>query len=103
MKVIGTCGDAYSPRYIVEVSHDELKAAFEKAYADRLAPKHRSNDHLEVGDELDLRTIPNQRARIEAATEAMRKAYVEFVKAAPVMAEVTRVIAGERQMEGGAA
>jgi hypothetical protein len=98
MKVLGISSEGYSSRYIVEITHDELKAAFDKGYNEKLVEiTGRSSETLRVGDELDLRTIPNQRVRIAAATEAMTKAYVEFVKAAPVMADIARVIAHEQQ------
>lgn len=81
--------------YIVVVKHSELERAFEKGYRDELKK-------LGVGDELDLSSLPNQRERVIDATKAMQDAYEKFVKAAPVMAEVARVIGAAQQKEGGA-
>ena len=74
-----------SDAYIVTITHDELAAAFERGYSNKLEP-------LKVGDEVSLASIPDQRARINAAMEAMQKGYEAFVKAAPVMADLARVI-----------
>lgn len=90
MKVLGLTKDGYDRTYIVEVSHSELKVAFEKGYREDFK-------ELKVGDTLNLAEIPYQRERIVRATEAMQKAYEQFVVAAPVMAEVARVIGKERQ------
>lgn len=85
MKVLGITKDGYDRTYIVEVSQRELKAAFEKGYSEDFK-------ELKTGDELNLADIPNQRARIVEATNAMQKAYEQFVKVAPVMTDVVRVI-----------
>lgn len=94
-KIPSALGSAYArDGYIVEVSHDEIASAFERGYSNRLEP-------LKVGDELNLASIPDQRQRITAAMEAMQKGYDAFVKAAPVMADMARVIAEAKA--GGAA
>lgn len=88
MKVLGIA-DAQSyrdPTYIVQISHDELTAAFEKSYSNKL-------EVLKVGQELNLGSIPDQRARIVEATKAMETAYQRFVQASPVMAEFVRIVA----------
>lgn len=91
MKVLGLTkipgATQYSDRdgYIIAVSHDELARAFERGYSNDLPA-------LKVGDELNLATIPDQRERVVSATKKMQEAYEQFVKAAPVMAEVARVI-----------
>lgn len=88
MKVLGLINpdSNYQREYIVQVSHSELAAAFEKGYGNELPC-------LKVGTELNLAFIPEQRQRIEAATRAMSTGYAEFVKAAPVMADLARVLA----------
>lgn len=90
MKIIGISKEGYDPTYIVEVSHSELQAAFEKGYSNELTK-------MKTGDSIDLRTIPNQRVRIVEATEKMQKAYEEFVKAAPAMTQLAMVIQKESQ------
>jgi hypothetical protein len=81
-----------SDGYIVQLSHNELARAFERGYSNAMKP-------LNVGDELDLSSIPDQRGRVIEATKKMQEAYEQFVKAAPVMAEVARVI-GESRATG---
>ena len=92
MKVLGIAEQSCyrSPVYIALVSHREVQAAFEKRYSDPLP-------ELKVGEEINLADIPNQRERIVEATKKMSDAYQEFVKAAPVMAELARVLANTSQ------
>ena len=94
MKVIGLTREGYNDAYIVQVTHNELSAALEKGYNNEL-------ERLKIGDELKLSDIPDQRGRIVSATNAMTEAYEKFVKAAPVMADVARVI-GATAPTGGA-
>lgn len=95
MQVIGFTEEGYRRKYIVTVEDHELKTAFEKAY--------NSDDFskLKVGDIVNLSDIPMQRARIESACKLMRDAYAEFVKAAPIMAQVASVI-GKEARDGDA-
>ena len=88
MKVLGHTKVGYDTAYIIEVTHGEIKAAFEKAYSDDFK-------ELRVGDTLNLGDIPGQRARIVEATRKMQAAYEDFVKVAPIMADVARVIGKE--------
>lgn len=86
MKVLGTVESGYKKSYIVEIAEEELKRAFEKGYDSQ------EFHGLKVGQVVDLSGIPDQRDRINRAVNAMTTAYAEFVKAAPVMAEVARII-----------
>lgn len=89
MKILGTTGENWKKVFIVEISEDELKSAFEKGYDSTDFSK------LKAGDVVSLADIPNQRMRIQSAIKAMHAAYEEFVKAAPVMAEIALVIQAE--------
>lgn len=87
MKILGTTGDRYAPRYIAEVSLDELRAVFDARYSDKFKEPH-------VGEEIDLAAGANFRDQIRGMLDDLRKlddkhtafrgtlsAFLQFVKA----------------------
>jgi hypothetical protein len=85
MKVIGLVSDGYSPKYIVEIDHDELQRVFAKGYRDEL-PK------LKVGQVMNLAEAPDFRDSIKRTCEAMESAYKSFSVNSPALLKFAAMV-----------
>jgi hypothetical protein len=85
MKVLGITNEGYNAAYIVEVTHSELAAVFEKGYRDDL-PK------LKVGDVMNLAEAPSFRNEIKSVCERMEAAYKAFAINSPALLKFAEMV-----------